>query len=72
MEVIRKRILFGTKYRSIHNIEGLPNLGFLNVMFEQIAGEMFLVNEKDFFVRRVKYLLQVTIMRQMLSFQKVS
>lgn len=49
MEVIRKRILFGTKYRSIHNIEGLPNLGFLNVMFEQIAGEMFLVNEKDFF-----------------------
>lgn len=56
MESSNKRILFGKKYRAIHNSDAPPNLGYLDVVFEQINGELYLVNEKEFFVRPVKYL----------------
>ncbi|MDU8455121.1 hypothetical protein [Pseudomonas syringae group sp. J254-4] len=49
MESSNKRILFGKKYRAIHNSDAPSNLGYLDVVFEQINGELYLVNEKDFF-----------------------
>ncbi|WPE25809.1 hypothetical protein PshuTeo1_15180 [Pseudomonas hunanensis] len=49
MDSSNKRILFGKKYRAISNSEAPPNLGYLDVIFEQINGELFLINSKDFF-----------------------
>lgn len=49
MDSSSKRILFGKKYRAIYNADAPSNLGFLDVVFEQINGELYLVNEKEFF-----------------------
>ncbi|MCI0993533.1 hypothetical protein [Pseudomonas corrugata] len=49
MDSSNKRILFGKKYRAIYNADAPPNLGFLDVVFEQINGELYLVNDKEFF-----------------------
>jgi hypothetical protein len=49
MDSSRKRILFGKKFRGLHNADSPANLGFLDVIFEQINGDFYLVNEKDFF-----------------------
>lgn len=49
MESSNKRILYGKKYRSIYNSDAPANLGFLDVVFEQINGELSLVNDKEFF-----------------------
>lgn len=49
MDSSNKRILFGKKYRAIYNSDAPPNLGFLDIVFEQINGEIYLVNSKEFF-----------------------
>jgi hypothetical protein len=49
MDSSEKRILFGKKYRAIYNSDAPPNLGYLDIVFEQINGELYLINEKVFF-----------------------
>lgn len=47
MESSNKRILYGKKYRAIYNSDAPPNLGYLDVVFELINGELQLVNSKE-------------------------
>lgn len=49
MDSSSKRILFGKKYRAIYNSDAPPNLGYLDVVFELIEGEIYLVNSKQHF-----------------------
>lgn len=50
MDSSNKRILFGKKYRAISNSEAPPNLGYLDVIFEQINGELIPNKQQRFFL----------------------
>ncbi|MBK5000014.1 hypothetical protein IAE37_002290 [Pseudomonas sp. S31] len=49
MESPSKRILFGKKYRAIYNSDAPPNLGYLDIVFELVNGELQLINSKELF-----------------------
>lgn len=49
MDNFKKRIVIGKKNREIFNSDGPANLGFLDVLFEQINGQLYLINNEEFF-----------------------
>ncbi|MBJ2286178.1 hypothetical protein JFT66_18655 [Pseudomonas sp. MF6755] len=49
MDTSKKRIVYGKKSKGILNADGPANLGKLDVIFEQINGELYLINDKEFF-----------------------
>ncbi|WP_426139220.1 hypothetical protein [Pseudomonas sp. DWP3-1-2] len=49
MELSRKRTVYGKKSKGISNSDGPTNLGKLDIIFEQINGDLYPINEKEFF-----------------------
>lgn len=49
MDTSKKRIVYGKKSKGILNSDGPANLGKLDIIFEQINGELYPINEKEFF-----------------------